>query len=121
RGRSVDELAVRATRRKRALDNQIVAARLDTGLDQLRIQLLQILAGKNSFRSASVGAGANERFVRPFAEQKLQRADDDRFAGAGFASDRGESGRDLPLELFHEREIFDSQQIKDSRHAEVES
>ena len=38
--------------------------------------------------------------------------------GASFSGDGDESGRDLPFELFHEREVFDSQQIKDGGHGE---
>ena len=68
RRRTVDELAIAAGRRKTSLNNKIVRARFDPGFDQLGVQLLQFFAGKNGFRGASVGAGANERFIGTFAE-----------------------------------------------------
>src|SRR5262249_18006997 len=77
-GRTVDELAIRSTRGKRALNNKIIAARFDASFDQLWIQPLQFLAGKNRFRRAGLGSGANERLVRAFAKKELERADDDR-------------------------------------------
>ena len=79
---------------------------------------MQFPAGENRFRGACVGAGADERLVGAFAEQKLERADDDRFTRAGLTGDGGETRRNLPLELFHECEIFNPEQIQNSRHFE---
>ena len=78
----------------------------------------RLASAKNCFDRAKIGPGANQRFVRAFAQQELQRADDDRFARAGFASDGDKPRRHLPLELFHEREIFDSQQSENGGHWE---
>ena len=116
--RAIDELTIGAGRGKCSLNNKIVAAGFDAGFDQLRIQFLQFFAGENRFRSTNVGAGADERLVGAFAQQKLERADDDRFARAGLTGDGGETRRNLPLELFHEREIFNSEQNQNSRHFE---
>ena len=85
-------------------------------LDKLRIEVFQIAAGKHCLHRAKIGAGANERFIGALAEQKLQRTNDDRFAGAGFSGDRDESRRHLPLEFFHKREILYSQQGEDGGH-----
>ncbi len=117
-GRAVDELAVGAAAGKRALENQLALASFDAGFDQLRIQLLQVRSGENCFDCAHFRSCADEGFVRPFAEQKLQCADDDRFARAGFAGDSDEPAGHLPFELFDEREIFYAQQVENGRHAE---
>ena len=97
--RAIDELAVAAAGGKRALDNQLVRARLHSRFLELRIQFREIFAGKNRFDRARFRAGADERFVRALAEEQLQRADDDRFARAGLAGDGGESRRDLPFQI----------------------
>jgi hypothetical protein len=78
---------------------------------------LQTVSAKNGFHGTKIGPGADERFVRAFAEQKLQCADDDGFARASFPGDGNESGSELPLEIFHEREIFYSQQSEDGGHS----
>ena len=77
---------------------------------------MQTVAAKNALHRAKIGSGANERFIGALAEQKLQRADDDGFTRAGFTGDGDEARRHLPFELFHEREIFYSQQSENSGH-----
>ena len=62
------------------------------------------------------GAGANERFVRAFTQQQLERADDDRLAGARFPRDGGESRPELPFEIFDERQVLNSQQGQNGGH-----
>ena len=79
---------------------------------------MQIVAGKNCFHGAEIGPGADERLVRALAEQELQRANDDRFARAGFARDGDKARRHLPFEIFHEGEVFYPQQSKDGGHGE---
>ena len=41
-----------------------------------------------------------------YAEQQLQRADDNRFARASFSGNGDKAWRDFPFKLFHESEIF---------------
>ena len=77
---------------------------------------MQILSGEDGFHRAKIGPGADERFIRALAQQKLQRANDDRLARAGFSRNADKAWSDLPLEFFHEREILDSQQGEDRRH-----
>ena len=117
-GRSVDELTVGARRREAALEDELAVAQLDAGIAQLRIQSFQIRSFENCFHRADIRAGANQRFIRAFAEQQLESADDDRLARAGFAGDRGEAGRELPLEVLDERQVFYSQEREDSGHRE---
>ena len=117
-GRAVDELAVGARRREAALEDELAVAQLDAGIAQLRIQSFQIRSFENCFHRADIRAGANQRFIRAFPEQQLESADDDRLARAGFAGDRGEAGRELPLEVLDERQVFYSQEREDSGHRE---
>ena len=77
---------------------------------------MQIVPSKDRLHRAKIGAGSDERFVGAFAEQKLQCADDNRFARAGFSGNGNEARSELPLEFFHEREILDSQQSEDGGH-----
>mgnify|MGYP003694790763 CR=1 FL=1 len=49
----------------------------------------------------------------------LQRADDDRFAGAGLAGDRGETRRQFPFQILDQREIFDPQQTEEHMELRV--
>src|SRR5947207_8506669 len=77
RRRSVDKLAVRAGRRKTAFHDQLAVAALDTGFLQKRIHLFQFRARENRFDDARIRAGPDQRFVRPFAEKQLERANDD--------------------------------------------
>src|SRR2546426_54515 len=107
--RTIDELARARADRETSLNDEIVLAWFDSGLDQLRINLFQIVAGKDCLDCAEIGPGANDRLIRAFTEQQLQRTDDDRFARAGFPGDGNEARPELPLEFFHEREISDSQ------------
>ena len=58
---------------------------------------------------AVVGARANEGFVGAFAEDELEGADDDGFAGAGFSGDDGEARCELPFELFDQGEVADAE------------
>ncbi len=84
------------------------------------MKFLQLLSREHRFHSAKIGAGANQGFVRAVAQQKLQRTDNDRLTRACFASDRDKTWSHLPLELFHQREIFNSQQSYDRRHSGAE-
>src|SRR5207302_5540731 len=117
-GRAVDELAVGARRREAALQNQLAADYLDASIAQLQIEFFQLRSFENCFHRADIRAGANQRFVRAFAEQQLESADDDRLARAGFAGDRGKARRELPLEVLDERQVFYSQERDDSGHRE---
>jgi hypothetical protein len=60
---------------------------------------LQAVSVKDRFHRAKVRPGANERFISALAEQKLQRADNDGFTGAGFSRNGDKPGPHLPLEF----------------------
>ena len=77
---------------------------------------MQVISSPNGFYRAGIGPGSDERLVGAVAQQKLQCADDNRFARAGFSGDGSKAWRNFPLEFFHEREILDSQQSEDGGH-----
>src|SRR5213079_1550680 len=85
RWRPVDELPISPGRGESPLQDQIVFAWLYARFGKLRIELLQFRAAKDCFDRAKVSASMNQRFIRTLTQQKLQRADDDRFARARFS------------------------------------
>jgi len=58
---------------------------------------------------ATVAAAADERAVGAFAEDEVERADDDRLARAGFAGDDVAAGLELKRQVRHEREVFNAE------------
>ena len=58
---------------------------------------------------ATVAAGADERAVGALAQHKVQRADEDGLAGAGFAGDDVAAGLQFQREVGHQGEVFDAQ------------
>ena len=63
---------------------------------------------KNCLDCARLRSSADKRLVGAFAQQQLKRADYDRFSGARFAGDGGETRRDFPFQIFNQRQILDS-------------
>jgi hypothetical protein len=53
--------------------------------------------------------GPDNGFVSPFAEYHLQRSDDNRLTGAGLTSNGIKPGCQLPIELFNQSQVTDSQ------------
>ncbi len=120
--RAIDELPICARRRKASFHDQLALARLDARVAQLTIELFQLGPFEDCFDGANIGSGANQRLVGSFAEEQLQRADDDRFARARFSRDGGESRRELPFQILDQRQVLDSQQSENGGHGEeVES
>ena len=115
-GGSVDELPVRPGCGKAPPYNQVAIDALDSRFVEEGIEFLQCLPGENRFDGAGFRAGPDQRLVGSFAEEQLERADDDRFTRTGFARDRSESRRQLPFEVFHERQVFDSQEAEGGGH-----
>lgn len=64
---------------------------------------------------AKVGAGAQDGFVSALAEQEVERAGDDGFAGAGFAGDDVEAGPELDEEVVHDGQVANPQGLKHGR------
>ena len=82
----------------------------------LRVERAAILHLERPFDRAGIRAGADLPFVGALAQQKLERADDDRFARAGLARDGDEAGRELPVEFFDQSQVFDAQRGERCEH-----
>ena len=76
-GRSIDELTVRSGKRKAAFQNQIGITRFDSRFLEMRIPFCEIIAVKNCLDRAHVRSSPDQRLVGAFAEQQLERADND--------------------------------------------
>ncbi len=117
RRRAVDELPVAARLGEGALDDErAVDAAFQAVSVEFRVELVAILHVERAFDRAGVRAGANLPFVGAFAQQELERADDDRFARPGFTRDGDEAGREVPVEFFDERQVFDAQRGERCEH-----
>ena len=75
--RSIDELAISSGKRKAAFQNQIGVAWFDPRFLETRIPFREITAVKNCLDRAHVRASPDQRLVGAFAEQQLERADND--------------------------------------------
>ena len=64
---------------------------------------------ENGLHRTTLLATADEGAVGAFAEDKVERADNDGFAGAGFAGDDIASRLEFQREVGHQREVFNAQ------------
>ena len=76
-GRSIDELAIGSGNRKAAFQNQIGITWFDSRFLETRIPFRKIVALKNCLDRAHVRSGPDQKLVGAFAEQQLERADND--------------------------------------------
>lgn len=93
-------------------DQLAVFAGVQACVGQDGVNGLGVREAENGFDDALGFAGADGGGVGAFAEEQIESADEDGFAGAGFAGDDVESGFEGDGCFFDEREIFDSQQGK---------
>ena len=108
--RAVDELAVGAGGGKGALERELsVLARFEAIFIEEGFQR-RAQAGDIEQRldGAGIAAGADERAVGAFAENEAEGADDDGFAGAGFAGDDIAAGLKFESEIGGQRKVFDA-------------
>jgi hypothetical protein len=68
---------------------------------------------------AGISTGADEGFIGPLAQEKLEGADDDGFAGAGLSGNGGEAGGEGPLEVLDKGEIADAEGGEHCGHARI--
>ena len=111
RWRTVHKLAVCSTDSERAFEDELIfvagfEAVLFQKIFQRRFEFLHI---ENSLDRTSVAAAADERAVGAFAEDEVERADDDGLARAGFAGDGVATGLEFQREVVHEGEVFNAQ------------
>src|ERR1039458_5834127 len=109
--RTVDELAVRSRAGERALEDElIIFARFKAVLFQKTFQRrAKFFHIEHGLDGAAFFAAADERAVGAFAEDEIQRAEDDGLARAGFARDDVATGLEFQREVAHEGEVFDVQ------------
>ncbi len=110
-GRAVDELAVRARAGEGAFQDELmIFAGFETILvkqaPQGRFEFCDI---EDGFDGATVAVAADERAVGAFAEDEVERADNDGLARAGLAGDDVAAGLEFEREVRHEGEVFDAQ------------
>ena len=71
--------------------------------------------GENRFDGAAISAAADERAIGAFAEDEIERVDDDRFAGAGFAGDGVIAGGEVQGEVRDQSEVLDAERGQHGR------
>ena len=116
--RAVDELLARSGRRDRAFDHQ------GTILAGFRASLLEHgmhtrVTGdlKKTLHRAGIGSRADERLLRPLAEQQFHRAEDDGFSSAGLAGNGDKARGRLPEEILYEGQIADAKRCQRCGHS----
>ena len=109
-GRAVDELAVRAGGRERALEDELM---IFTGFEAVFIQegreSWKLFGGEDGFDGAAIRATANESAISAFAEDEVEGTDDDRFAGAGFAGDSIVARREFESQVRDQGKILNTE------------
>lgn len=113
-GRAVDELAVGSGGGEGALEDEL---RVFAGFDAVLFEQggeFGADGGKveHGLDGATIRAAADELAVGAFAEDEVERADDDGFARAGFAGDGVVAGQQLEGQIGDQGEVFDSQRCQ---------
>jgi len=106
----VDELAVGGLADDTAHDELGVIARLKAAVFEDGIDVARVPEFEHGLDRAGILAGADQGFVRAFAEHEFEGADDDGLAGTGFASDAYESRPEFPREFIDKGQIADFEQ-----------
>ena len=117
-GRTVDELAVHAVGSESALQEELpVLTRFKPVFVEKLLEWRAELGNiKNRLDRATVAAAADQRAVSSFAEHQIQRADQDRFAGAGLAGDGVVAGLQFKRQVGDQSEVLDAQR---RQHGEI--
>ncbi len=110
-GRAVDELAVDAAGAESAFDHELVTvARFEAVfIEKFLERRAESGDLEDGFDRATVAAAAEEGAIGPSAEHEVECADEDRFAGAGFAGDGVVAGLKLEGEVGDQSEVFNAQ------------
>jgi hypothetical protein len=115
--RTIDELAICPRNRENPLQNQlIVRAWLDAVFIEQRLHdLAQRALFKHRFHRAIFAAASDQVPVRALAQNKMERADNDRFARSRFTGDGGVTAVQRQGEIGYQRQIFDPQRAEHGR------
>jgi phosphoribosyl 1,2-cyclic phosphate phosphodiesterase len=109
--RTIDELAVYACIGEMTFEDELVfLARFQAiRFEKLFQRCAKIFDIKDGLDRTAFLTAADERAVGAFAQDKVQRADDDGLASAGLARDGVAAGLEFQREVAHEGEVFDAQ------------
>ena len=110
-GRAVDELTVRPSAGEGALEDQLMIV---AGLQAVLLQKgserrAQFFYFEDRLDGTAVASAAEEGAVGAVAEDEVERADDDGFAGTGFAGDDVAARLEFQREVRDQREVFDAE------------
>ena len=111
RWRTIDELAIGSVGGKSSLEHELIFfARFQAVFFQeIFKRRAQLFCVENGFDGTIIAAAANQSAVGAFAENEIERADDNGFARTGFAGDGVESGLQFQRQVGNQRQIFDAQ------------
>jgi hypothetical protein len=110
-GGTVDELAVGPGGGEDAFEDQLmIRARFQAiFFKKAGRHAAVVVEVENGFDRATVAAGAQEGAIGPFAQEQVERADDDGFARAGFAGDDIVAGLQLQSQIGNQGQILNAQ------------
>ena len=109
RGPAVDAAAALSLGGNRALDQQHpVLVGFKAQLAQLVLRRRRKVAEYSGYRGL-LAAGAHQVPADPFAEHRVDRIDDNGFAGAGFTGQHVKTGIEGDVGLFDHRNVFNMQ------------
>ena len=115
-GRAVDELTIRAGGSEGALEDELmIFAGFETVFVEEGGEGGKLFGGEDRFNRAAIRAAADERSIGAFAEDEVERANDDRLAGAGFAGDGVVAGGEIQGEVRDEGEVLDAERGQHGR------
>ena len=100
-----------------AHDQFVLAAEIVLGEHAARRMLLGEIEGGNHL--ALFGALAHQRHVAARAERKRKRVEQDRFAGAGLAGQRGKAGSEIDVQPFDQNDVADGKARQHGRSSGV--
>jgi hypothetical protein len=106
-----DPGATSPVRRDGAAHHQTVVVRLEAALRELRLELGKRIGPEDGFDAGLASALANPLRGAPRSHQERQRAEHDRFPGAGLAGQHVEAAVELELRTLDDREALDAQRL----------
>ena len=111
RRRAVDELTICSRAREGAFEDELIfLARLKAVFFEKSFQRrAELFHVEHGLDGATVAAAADERTIGAFAEDEVERSDDDGLARAGLAGDDVAAGLEFERHVRHEREVFNAE------------
>ena len=121
-GGTVDKLAVGSRGGEGAFEDELMVV---TGFEAVVVEETfergaEFPDIEDGLDAAAFLAAADEGTVGAFTENEVEGAENDGFAGAGFAGDDIAAGLELEREVAHEGEVFDAQRRQHDRFVRPE-